>query len=190
MIHHLTTEHSSIVNERQVSTYADLCEREIDDSDMNACPICLDDMSLAELYDHLATHMEELALFVLPPTPDDNTIVKVAEHSVKAASSTRQSDAFKDATADVKSETKHGGLSWRSASRMSPMVQDVCSTHNLEWDTLRAFLEQTYIGRTKWNERRVCHTCDLRIVKSLRLLTHAPLDIRSGTNGSLKCHVH
>jgi hypothetical protein len=71
MIQHLTTQHLSIVNERQISTYADMCEREIDDTELNACLICSEKMSLSRLRDHLATHMEEIALFVLPLIADD-----------------------------------------------------------------------------------------------------------------------
>jgi hypothetical protein len=72
MVQHLMIEHSNIVNERQVSTYADMCERQIDDTEAETCPICLENMSLSELYGHLATHMEEIALFVLPITSDDD----------------------------------------------------------------------------------------------------------------------
>jgi hypothetical protein len=72
MVRHLMTEHSSIVNERQISTYADMCEREIDDTELDACLVCSEKMSLSRLHSHLATHMEEIALFVLPLTQDDH----------------------------------------------------------------------------------------------------------------------
>jgi hypothetical protein len=72
MIQHLLTEHSSTINERQVSTHADMCEREVNETGTDICLICREGMSTSRLYDHLATHMEELALFVLPLTPDDS----------------------------------------------------------------------------------------------------------------------
>ncbi|KAI4763329.1 hypothetical protein E4T52_08028 [Aureobasidium sp. EXF-3400] len=71
MIQHLLTEHSSIINERQLSTYADMCEREIHDTALDACLLCCERMPLLRLHDHLATHMEEIALFVLPLIADD-----------------------------------------------------------------------------------------------------------------------
>jgi len=83
MIQHLTTEHSYVVNERQVSTYADMCEREIDDTAPSTCLICSQQMSLSRLHDHLATHMEEIALFVLPLTPDDDEEEEGEEEQIK-----------------------------------------------------------------------------------------------------------
>lgn len=79
MIQHLTTEHSEIVNEGQVPTYADMCEREIDCTALDICLICSQQMSLSRLHDHLATHMEETALFVLPLTPDDEEDERIEE---------------------------------------------------------------------------------------------------------------
>jgi hypothetical protein len=71
MVQHLLTEHLSVVGEREVSTYMNMCERDVDDTKSDACLICLEEMSLSTLYDHLATHMEEIALFALPSTSDD-----------------------------------------------------------------------------------------------------------------------
>lgn len=71
MVQRLLVAHSSIVEERQVSTYADMCEREMNDTRIDACLICSEEMSLFRLYEHLATHMEEIALFVLPVDADD-----------------------------------------------------------------------------------------------------------------------
>jgi hypothetical protein len=72
MVQHLLTEHSSTVDKRQVTTYADMCERQMDDTAPDACLICLEQMSLFRLQSHLATHMEDIALMVLPLIPDDD----------------------------------------------------------------------------------------------------------------------
>jgi hypothetical protein len=79
MVQHLVVEHSNIVNERQVSTYADMCERQIDDTEAETCLICLEEMPLSTLHGHLATHMEEIAFFVLPMTPDDDEDTHIKE---------------------------------------------------------------------------------------------------------------
>jgi hypothetical protein len=79
MVQHLMTEHSNVVNERQVSTYADMCERQIDDTEAETCLICLEEMPLSTLHGHLATHMEEIAFFVLPMTPDDDEDTHIKE---------------------------------------------------------------------------------------------------------------
>jgi len=71
MTQHLLIEHSDIINERQVSTYADMCEQEIGDTVLDTCLICCERMSLPILQSHLATHMEDIALTVLPSAQDD-----------------------------------------------------------------------------------------------------------------------
>lgn len=71
MIHYLLAAHASNVDERQASKYADLCEREVDDTRIDACLICSEEMPLFQLFGHIATHMEDLALFVLPMDSDD-----------------------------------------------------------------------------------------------------------------------
>lgn len=71
MVRHLLIEHSNTVSESEASSYADLCEKNVDDAELTTCLICLKEMSLLKLYDHLATHMEEIALFVLPSISDE-----------------------------------------------------------------------------------------------------------------------
>ncbi|CAD0113469.1 unnamed protein product [Aureobasidium uvarum] len=79
MVQHLLVEHPSHMNERQLSTYADMCERDMDDKQSDACLICSEKMPLSRLYEHLATHMEEIALFVLPMDPDDHEDEQIKE---------------------------------------------------------------------------------------------------------------
>ncbi|KAI4720289.1 hypothetical protein E4T48_03417 [Aureobasidium sp. EXF-10727] len=56
-----------------------MCEREMDDDKFDACLICSEKMPLSRLYRHLATHMEEIALFVLPMDPDDDENEQIEE---------------------------------------------------------------------------------------------------------------
>jgi hypothetical protein len=47
----------------------DICERPVDDDGDADCPLCLATLALSDLIRvHLVTHLEELALFVLPCT--------------------------------------------------------------------------------------------------------------------------
>jgi hypothetical protein len=62
MIQHNMVEHPEITNADQASIFADMCEREIDDTEYDSCLICLKTMSLSGLYEHLAEHMEVIAL--------------------------------------------------------------------------------------------------------------------------------
>jgi hypothetical protein len=96
MVHHLLTEHSSTISERQVSAHADMCERGVNETESGSCLVCREGMSTARLHHHLATHMEELALFVLPLIPDDSGdeyIQELIEDNSQPDSSTGEIDA-------------------------------------------------------------------------------------------------
>ena len=99
MIQHLMIEHSSIVDERQISSYADMCEREIDDTALDACLICSERMSLSRLHSHLATHMEEIALFVLPLTQNDDEVELIEESSQTSITDSKNASAVRPITA-------------------------------------------------------------------------------------------
>lgn len=66
MKRHLLEKHAGKFPESQIMIMVDICERPIDDDEDADCPICLATLSLPALRTHLATHLEELALFVLP----------------------------------------------------------------------------------------------------------------------------
>jgi hypothetical protein len=72
IIEHIHNDHFDGLEAHQISTFADMCEREIDVTESEQCLICLETMSLFRLQQHLATHMEEIALFVLPLPPQDD----------------------------------------------------------------------------------------------------------------------
>ncbi|TIA29191.1 hypothetical protein D6C79_10014 [Aureobasidium pullulans] len=72
IIEHIHNDHFDGLEAHQISTFADMCEREIDVTESEQCLICLETMSLFRLQQHLATHMEEIALFVLPSPPQDD----------------------------------------------------------------------------------------------------------------------
>jgi hypothetical protein len=74
IIEHISNKHFNGLEAHQISIFADMCEREIDATELDKCLICLEKMSLFRLQQHLATHMEEIALFVLPYQPQDDEV--------------------------------------------------------------------------------------------------------------------
>ncbi|CAD0097587.1 unnamed protein product [Aureobasidium mustum] len=65
------------------SALGDNTEREVDGASIDACLICLEEMSLDRLFEHLATHMEEIALFVLPVGSDGDEDEQIRPSSVQ-----------------------------------------------------------------------------------------------------------
>lgn len=94
IVQHLLAEHSSDVDNHQASIYADMCEREMDDTRMDACLICLEEMTLSQLYEHLAMHMEEIALFVVPTNPNDQEDGEIQETVREKSQNAGDTDFF------------------------------------------------------------------------------------------------
>ncbi|KAJ5721902.1 C2H2 type zinc finger domain protein [Penicillium malachiteum] len=71
---HLDQHHAGSIPPNRLEIFLDLCERQIDLSDdqIEACLICGQELTLHELQGHIGGHMEDLALFVLPSTSEDN----------------------------------------------------------------------------------------------------------------------
>jgi hypothetical protein len=49
-----------------------LSERPTSDDTVDACPLCPTNLSIPELYTHVAQHLEQLSLFVLPNRVEDS----------------------------------------------------------------------------------------------------------------------
>ncbi|KAJ5634779.1 C2H2 type zinc finger domain protein [Penicillium herquei] len=73
---HLDKHHAGSVPPNRIEIFLDLCERQIDLSDdqIEACLICGQELTLHELQGHIGGHMEDLALFVLPSTSEDEEV--------------------------------------------------------------------------------------------------------------------
>jgi hypothetical protein len=65
---HLQDKHPKSFSSTQIPILIDICERAEDLSDDSDCALCLGTLPLQDLQTHLACHLEELALFVLPLT--------------------------------------------------------------------------------------------------------------------------
>jgi hypothetical protein len=71
MTAHLRSHHSTSFTESQLFIALDMCNRPIDETEKSLCLLCGTEMYLSKLQDHLAMHMENIALFVLPSILED-----------------------------------------------------------------------------------------------------------------------
>ncbi|KAI1178527.1 hypothetical protein F4777DRAFT_100632 [Nemania sp. FL0916] len=108
LVQHLRDNHPGNWTDRQLSVILEMSERPMDDSVILPCSLCKSQLSLAKLLDHLAAHMEEIALFVIPPTnsgPGDDTY---------------SNDAMRT---DTENGNENGGASPHSSLRFSDVAQ-------------------------------------------------------------------
>ncbi|KAI1488984.1 hypothetical protein F5X96DRAFT_42443 [Biscogniauxia mediterranea] len=71
MVAHSRTAHQDTLTPSQLLVLVDMSERPIDEDKILPCPLCPSELYLNRLMEHLAGHMEELALFALPRNIDD-----------------------------------------------------------------------------------------------------------------------
>jgi hypothetical protein len=127
MIHHNMIEYPDIVNSDQASIFADMCEREIDDTEYDSCLICLETMSLSELYEHLAEHMEVIAVSGL----DEADEVELETKSKEVGQFMDQDEGEEAADAD---EPKYCYCGQGSFGQMIACDSDNCP---MEWFHLK-----------------------------------------------------
>jgi hypothetical protein len=70
---HLRTNHSTIFTEAQLAHLIDICHRPLEMEEDGDCPLCPVTFPLSTLQPHLAAHLEELALFILPVNTEDRS---------------------------------------------------------------------------------------------------------------------
>ncbi|KAI1757847.1 hypothetical protein F4782DRAFT_480238 [Xylaria castorea] len=92
MTRHIRYVHNSSISDRELTPLLELSERPINETYVDKCPFCHSSMSTKKLLDHMASHMEELALFSLPlshedsgETKDDMSHIARAPHSEKSS---------------------------------------------------------------------------------------------------------
>ena len=68
---HLQDRHPEMFDSLQLLVLLDICERLNNIDTETECPLCFDILLLEVLYSHLAAYLEELALFLLSPNPND-----------------------------------------------------------------------------------------------------------------------
>ena len=64
-IEHIKALHSKTVSASQLSSLVELSERPIDKMEITPCPLCPEERHLLDLQNHLAQHLESIALFIL-----------------------------------------------------------------------------------------------------------------------------
>ena len=68
---HMLDRHSGTFAESQLPILIDMCGRPADPDERASCPLCGVEQTLRALRTHVASHLEDLALFVLPLETDD-----------------------------------------------------------------------------------------------------------------------
>ncbi len=184
MATHFRCSHSDSISESQIPIFLDICERPVELCETTACPLCLEDLSLLRLQTHIAEHMEEIALFVLPNDLEDdgdtdsNKVVgllsKAAENTSQNASS-RTSPTFSPA----KDNDRSGQISEAFARLQS--VEELSGTAKCASWSLDAHDEDSAMSLGLKHAENISDNTGLTEVRSmaplLRLETDHP-DIR------------
>ncbi|KAJ5598652.1 hypothetical protein N7537_008736 [Penicillium hordei] len=73
---HLREHYDESISPSQLGVILDLCNRQVDvlGEEKDSCLVCGEELSLSALQGHLAAHMEDIALFVLPNTNEEEDI--------------------------------------------------------------------------------------------------------------------
>ena len=81
MANHLKTSHQKASNQQELSVPMEICDRPLDAEAVTGCPFCPLELTLTKLMEHLASHMEDLALFALPRLQNDDDSMNWNEDS-------------------------------------------------------------------------------------------------------------
>ncbi|KAF4446664.1 C2H2 type zinc finger domain protein [Fusarium austroafricanum] len=141
MSDHLKEHYDDRMLALQLDVILDLCSQQADDlnSGKEPCLICGEELSLSLLHRHVAAHMEELALFVLPnidggeENGDSNASVRVA----KLESNGNQTDVKSEATSLGFSDVQDLGHDPADFSKLLATEEDDSSTKVTQWATSR-----------------------------------------------------
>jgi hypothetical protein len=98
---HLREHYDESISPSQLGVILDLCNRQVDvlGEEKDSCLVCGEELSLSALQGHLAAHMEDIALFVLPNTNEEEDIrdskasVQVAKLESKGKASGTESES-------------------------------------------------------------------------------------------------
>ncbi|OIW26837.1 hypothetical protein CONLIGDRAFT_707345 [Coniochaeta ligniaria NRRL 30616] len=85
MASHLGQHYSQPLVPSRLSILLDICNRPVDEISVDSCLICAESMPLSALQAHLAGHMEDIAIFVLPLGVDDDDDDRAFADSRRAA---------------------------------------------------------------------------------------------------------
>lgn len=78
---HILDCHSGTFTESQLPILIDMCERPADLDERASCILCGEEATLRALQTHVASHLEDLALFILPVEIDDHNADANSDHA-------------------------------------------------------------------------------------------------------------
>ncbi|KAL8993305.1 MAG: hypothetical protein Q9169_006441 [Polycauliona sp. 2 TL-2023] len=88
---HIIHDHPGTFSESQLPILVNMCERAADPDERESCSMCGQEMNIVALRVHVASHLEDIALFVLPRGTDED---KTDADSNYASSSLQQVNDF------------------------------------------------------------------------------------------------
>ncbi|KAI0533156.1 hypothetical protein GGR58DRAFT_517148 [Xylaria digitata] len=104
MASHIRYVHNSSIKDRELNAVLDISERPIDEAHVYKCPFCYGTMSMKKLFDHMAYHMEALALFSLPRNHEDT---KETEEALSHIAGAPQAGSLSSARKSTPSYSSH-----------------------------------------------------------------------------------
>jgi hypothetical protein len=125
MTEHLRNSHSSSVKKHELLTLLEMSERPVDKAHVDNCPFCYGTMTTEKLLDHIAGHMEDLAIFALPHNHEDNEEVGDAKSNIATIPQSDRRSTTR--TASLRSATRMASL--RSATRMASLSSTSTSSY-------------------------------------------------------------
>ena len=113
---HLREHYDKSISPARLGVVLDLCDRQVDvsDNEKDSCLVCAEELSLSALQGHLAAHMEDIALFILPNTDEEE------ETGGSKASVLVAKLKSKGETSDTESEASSLGFSAAGSHRQTP----------------------------------------------------------------------
>ncbi|RYP69214.1 hypothetical protein DL769_005329 [Monosporascus sp. CRB-8-3] len=138
---HLGAHYGKSVSPTQLEIILDICNRQIDDTQRELCLFCGEEFFIAALQDHLAGHMEDIALFVLP------TNVEEEEDRTSIASAlAAKVDSDDEGTGEASERSSLGFSNAGSLGRYAQNPADFANFLTVE--------EERYESKVSlWNER-------------------------------------
>ncbi|KAF2877446.1 hypothetical protein BDV95DRAFT_147432 [Massariosphaeria phaeospora] len=91
-LEHVSDWHTVFRSKEQEAVLLEISERQLDEMEIVACPLCPDERRLMALERHLAEHLESISLFVLPTHVEDDRDNTDSKGAAGGASSSRVSE--------------------------------------------------------------------------------------------------
>lgn len=104
---HISTQHADRIKPTQIPAMLRISESKLKESTIHRCEFCYLEDSVVNLLDHMAGHMEQLALFTLPTGDDDEEYLWGSEDDLSSDNgSPTQTEDLKDNRDDIEWDDK------------------------------------------------------------------------------------